>query len=395
MDNIADVFSSDKILEKEKLSLVAHFKQKKTAFLQFILGAIALGLVLYGVAWLSRNPEYHFWKDREPASIDVIKDTMMVYNKKHELLWTHKEAFEFRPFPGKEWIFEDLDGNGDKELICAINRRDSEISTSWVACYSKRGKKLWEYFPGQRIRTDSREYSDKYLARPVDIVDIGQKRRKGLLVGASHSPWHPYKLALLNSEGKPLGEYWNAGHLYHPSTIQADLDGDGVKEVIIGGQNNGFDKACLVVLDPRHFEGTSPQEGVSRGYRFLDLPPGKEKYYLLFPQSILCALFETRNFVREIHLLENEKKLEVIVQEYADVIAGGKDYLLHYVLDYQMRVLECIPQDYYLSKLKELKTLKIISDVTREDIDRYKNQVLYWDGRRWTGKPAMNEFWAK
>jgi hypothetical protein len=244
------------------------------------------------------------------------------------------------------------------------------------------------------MKTERQEFADKYIIQKIRVVEGDNSSGRRILITASHSPDYPFQISLLTSGGRLLGEYWNAGHLSRDAYVCEDIDGDGLKEIIMGGQNNAYNKACLVVLASDRVEGTSPQDDAP-GFRFIGLPKGKEKSYILFPQSVLCRLYQVRNLVSNIYLDKADKKIEVVIVEYQEYTADLNRYSLRYILDYNLNVLEVKAEDYFLSKIKQLKTMKILDHFEDSDIADYKNQVQYWDGAVWTKTPAVNEYWQR
>ena len=56
-----------------------------------------------------------------------------------------------------------------------------------------------------------------------------------------------------------------------------------MKELVLGGVNNEYARGCVVVFEPGAMSGGSPQE--DPGYRWLDVGPGSEAAYILFPKT--------------------------------------------------------------------------------------------------------------
>jgi len=67
--------------------------------------------------------------------------------------------------------------------------------------------------------------------------------------------YYPDQVVLLSTDGRVLREYWHSGVL--TQIALADVDGDGKNEIVLGGVNNGYRAATLIVLDPGGFSGAS------------------------------------------------------------------------------------------------------------------------------------------
>jgi hypothetical protein len=91
-----------------------------------------------------------------------------------------------------------------------------------------------------------------------------------------------YQVAIFTAEGKLVADYIHPGWFF--DMLIADINGDGVDEIILGGVNNGYREqnygAALVVLDSRHVWGQgSVPPGDDRQAR--DRPSGTEAAALL------------------------------------------------------------------------------------------------------------------
>ena len=78
------------------------------------------------------------------------------------------------------------------------------------------------------------------------------------MVSSQYHPWWPSQIAILDSNGKTISEYWHSGVL--SSMVMADLDGDGREEIIATGVSEYDHQATLVVLDPDKVFGASTEE---------------------------------------------------------------------------------------------------------------------------------------
>jgi hypothetical protein len=93
--------------------------------------------------------------------------------------------------------------------------------------------------------------------------------------------YHPYQVAFLDAQGRPVREFWHPGHL-QAMTLQ-DIDGDGHKELLLGGVNNEVRQATLVALDPARADGAARVHNPA--YQFRGLPFAQEKARLYFPRT--------------------------------------------------------------------------------------------------------------
>jgi hypothetical protein len=357
------------------------------------LGGAAAGAVATILAgWqFSQNPQWHFWKDPQPARLAVSGRLVRAFNRDAMLIWTFQAPFDLDPLPEGEFgLWDDIDQDGRPEFICPLFTSQNEIRSSRIFCFRGRGKPLWMSKIGREIRTPTRKYPDYYNATVFGILEVGRARERMVLVGATHSPWEPCVLDLLDSHGVVRGEYWNCGHLNRRTLLILDIDRDGNKEIVIGGQNNGHHAACLVILSPEAMWGSSPQEGAP-GTEFLDLRPGTELAYILIPPSPPCLLFADRNLVEDIYLQSTEARLDVKTVEVLPVLGARDNACLRYLFDDKLRALSCRPETDFLNQVRLLNTLGIIGQYGPDEISAQKDRIRYWNGSRWSLEPSWNE----
>jgi len=120
------------------------------------------------------------------------------------------------------------------------------------------------------------------------VARLGQGQPNSIIVSAGHVPDYPCQIGLLDiSTGLPLREYWHSGYIGHhtPWLVAADLDGNGISEICLGGISQASHRATMVVLDPDRFEGASYEDDA--GYQLQGFPPGRELRRAIFTNSCL------------------------------------------------------------------------------------------------------------
>src|SRR5437588_5910963 len=91
----------------------------------------------------------------------------------------------------------------------------------------------------------------------------------------------------------------------------ADFNDDGQPEIYLGGINNEYHMATLVVLDPEHLSGVSRQ--TDPNYQLEGPINGKELARILLPRSCINERFEHYNSVGSIEI--QERRIIVGVRE--------------------------------------------------------------------------------
>jgi hypothetical protein len=195
--------------------------------------------------------------------------------------WGYNDEKEFGP---RIW-FADLEGKGHTSVLFSyLPAADSQPHSSSLICYSDRGKEKWRWTPGRDLPEVNGLATYKTFS--LRVLKATEKRPPRIVVLSNAAPWWggPSQVAVLDSNGKTLSEYWHAGGL-HEMTV-ADLDGNGGEEIIATGVAHGYDhQATLVVLDPDRVFGASAE--VIPDFQIHNMGVAQEKLRLLFPRSDL------------------------------------------------------------------------------------------------------------
>jgi hypothetical protein len=213
--------------------------------------------------------------------------TLRIMDGEGKELWskTFPEGF------GPDWFyahgptirFGDLEGKGHTSVLFVYSAAGPMAHSSTLICYSDRGKEKWRWTPGREL--------PELLGSPATFVTVAlgvlkatEKRPPEIVVSSEYHPWWPSQIAILDSNGKTISEYWHSGALGYMTL--ADLDGDGRQEIVAAGVANGYDhQATLVVLDPDRVFGASTE--VRPEFQIHGMGVAQERLRLLFPRSDL------------------------------------------------------------------------------------------------------------
>ena len=204
--------------------------------------------------------------------------------------------------------FVDLDGDGHTSVLLlyhpAINPR-SRATT--LICYSDRGKEKWRWTPGREL-PELEGTAATYRTVALVILKATEKKASRIVVSSIHDPWWPNQIAVLDSNGKTISEYWHSGHLDHLTL--ADLDGDGREEIVATGIANGYHQATLVVLDPDRLFGAST-EAARPELQIHGMGVAEERLRLLFARSDLNKTLSVYNAAQEAAIYNGRVRLSV------------------------------------------------------------------------------------
>jgi hypothetical protein len=317
-----------------------------------------------------------------PERTELHEDSLVVFGRGADPLWSRKFECRLHPLYSRSFGFHDLGRDREASLLFAYCPDDRWGLRAELYCFSRTGKELWKYRPGRVIRTAAEMFDDRYLVRQVERLELPEAS-PAVLVGASHSPWYMYEVALIDAGGRVLGRYWHAGHFTDGCLQPADLDGDGYPEVVCGGQNNDYDRACLVVLDPARLRGGSPQTA-DLPKRFLGIEPGEEKACVLLPRSCVADLYGMRNYVLDMNIMKDAGEIEVLVVEYEE---PQRHFVLRCMFDFDLKLKSIKPEDHFLIKMKELRHEGKIAPEQEKLIFPPGEGLRRWDGSSWRVEP--------
>jgi hypothetical protein len=196
--------------------------------------------------------------------------------------------------------FADLEGTGAIDTICLYEPVDFATEGMRLYCFDRHGRVRWTFTPGDAVHADGRLYSRPYFIFRFLVLPRDSAGHRRVVVTSCHNWSFPDQVAVLNSEGELLGQYWHHGHLR--TLALADLDGDGKPLLVLGGVNDspGYNQATLVAFDPDHVSGSSMRADGRPD--FDGMPPGSEQRVVFFSKTRLSEQAQLEfNQVFDIH----------------------------------------------------------------------------------------------
>lgn len=224
--------------------------------------------------------------DRRPALARFDDTTLTVSNAEGKTLWRKNFTEGYlsnRELVPRPWV-GDLDGDGHAGILFPYHTgRDSDSHSTILICYSSRGEEKWRWTAGRKLpELEGSPIGFNMTGLAVLRPEHGGPSR--IVVSTVHSLYYPSQIALLDSQGKTISEYWHSGHLEHLTV--AELDGDVRPEIVATGISNGYHQATLVVLDPDRISGASA-ETARPEIQIHGMGIAHERVRLLFPRSDL------------------------------------------------------------------------------------------------------------
>ncbi len=221
-----------------------------------VTGAVAAGVTLIGAALLSNNLAR--WLDTAVASCRLSQDRTRV-----ELMNSLDRIVKRFAVPmtsdGVPLTMGDVDGDGLPEVFLCTQARDSPPGT--VLCYDAQGRERWRYRGGFREEDVSWWHeTNAFGAAGVYLRDVDHDGQTDVFAVFTHTPYCATEIARLTAWGEHVASFWNRGHCgirsRHVGGIDfADVDRDGIDEVIVAGTLNGCNRGMVAVLNPRRMAG--------------------------------------------------------------------------------------------------------------------------------------------
>jgi hypothetical protein len=227
--------------------------------------------------------------EKRPVDWRVAGNTLTVLGDNGRALWHHRfpaqmEPGSYRRIPGLNCcVFTDLDGDGRWETVFIYRPINPGADGQKLVCFNANGNIRWEFFTSHKvIDREAHEWTPPYS--PANFVIISPRSGPGRVVLTSVHYWSfPSQVVVLDAAGKLVGEFWHRGHLRHLGV--ADLDGDGVPHVLVGGVNDApeYKQATLLAFDPAAVSGASCSP-TGQPY-FHGFSPGTQRAEIFFPRT--------------------------------------------------------------------------------------------------------------
>lgn len=366
---------------------VMLFVLKHPAVATVSVAAVIFASLILGVSNFKpkdTNPEYARAKD----------EFLVVYNKNGDELWRKHIGigYDLEKLRVQEPGFDpnnylqtiDVDGDGNKEVIAIFGMLSEWQPKNIIYCYTPGGEEQWTYRFNRQMTFGNNIFDDTYQFSKFLIGDFDKNDSFEIIAVMYHGGWYPSAIIKIDaSQGKLLNEYWHSGSIR--KLMHRDLDNDGVDEIIATGENNGFNLASIVVLDPRNFTGHSP---APEEYTPKDVLIGNEKYYLLIERTDLKKYAShKRNRARGVRFT-SDGALMVEISEEIDL----KEYILLYFFNQTLQCINVDGEDKFVTlHNKYVADGKLSKKLDEQYYEDLRKGVQYWDGENFVNYPTMNK----
>ena len=285
-----------------------------------VAGVALLALVLLA-ALVVRRPVL--------ASVSVTHDALQGLDRDGVVLWQHAFGIlneqAYADGGRRSWI-GNLGGNPVVLFVpVAANMVTDPVP---LVCLDHQGREQWRFTPGKTVTRNRDVFAPPFVVRQFAV--IGDK----IVVTSHHHLYYPSQVAVLDTGGHLLREYWHPGHL---NVLTTGTYG-GRPTAFLGGINNVRHAATLVALDPEQLSGAALEKDQPA---FDNMPRGNEVARLLFPRS---GINQADPYNVVIHLLATPGE---VIADVRERLAGADPPSILYHLDDHLNLRQVVVSDVF------------------------------------------------
>jgi hypothetical protein len=361
----------------------------------FVAGGVFIAIAAI-LLFIHKRP----WMDRRPADFWIDGSALVVTNKSGRDLWrydtgkdglyesaAYRKYFQVKRLDDggpvttrnlPRLIIRDLNRDGRNEVLFAPIYQD-EMDSGKIVYLDRKGGLIWDFETGTEVRVGEKSFPADFRIDGFDVIDLDEDGVFEILIISHAKEQYPTRVLILDQSPRTRGEYWHAGQL--SDYVLRDFDRDGRPELLLSGQNNEYEKPCLVMLDPLRMTGGSPQ---GSDFRFADKGRGQELLYALLPLSPVEALARPGIGITRFDIMGAER-----IRASVNVDA------VYYEFDFSLRPLT-VELSHVFERLYQeaFRGGRIRTPLDRPETDRIRRSLL--DGILWyDGKTkSWSKAWA-
>jgi len=331
-------------------------------------------------------------KNSTPARAVAHDDRVVIKNKYGFTMWeTASFGKHLNPKAVSERVsIQDLNGNGSVEIVVGYDKTSPRDYRGNVICYRNDGIILWKYHPGETVYYGDNIYDDFFNVTHIFSYDFNSNG-KDEIVAVGNQTFFPNYIVVLTDKGEMLSKFWHSGYIYDLVAFEAFQD-NNVKELIVAGLNNEYDHGIVMVLDPFHSFGSSPQE--KHYYKNQEYSSGTEIYYMRFPSTHYQSK-EHRDKVDHFMINQQHRLLLKLYPSAYRKEDGEFSGPVYYIFNQQMELNFVDLSDEYYHLYEKYYPDRPKLPYNDPDILNHFRQVEYWTGSDWTTTPTVNSHYLE
>jgi len=317
---VTEATEADGVVEVEPAKRPSETKTDRR---RYGLAALLAGLLAVTALWDDARP-------KEIAQLQLKSGAVIAFSDRDKELWRFQIPENHVVSRAIPPMLKNVDGQGPSEVLFGLEHEHQEREAGRLVCLCADGEVCWEFRYDFDLSVRGRYFDSFFTAHHFKWLGDSSTGPFILLV-TRHSTWFPSRSVLLEpSTGSLISEYLHPGFIEVIELV--DLDGDGHRELMLGGINNpgeGPGHASLAVLDLPL--GPPKQDAPN----YFGPENARERRYLLFPRADFFDSAELL-LVSGIHSQGDRLLVEV----------GARRKVIHFYLDRQLNLLEAKVADH-------------------------------------------------
>lgn len=330
--------------------------------------------------------------DDNPASLSVDTNTLYVKNKNGKVLWTlcSTPNLDVLVYPGLVKIYArilDINKDGENELLfvpTGLDERNEKRTRGTIICYDKYQKIKWEYTFQDTVFSEREKLLPLYDAYLIDTTTIENK--KVLLCYANNATSFSSAIFVLDliTGHRIMETQWNSGYTWDAKIV--DFEGDGEKEIIAIGADNGYKDGTIWAVRRKNLRGFRP---TTPAYIIKNIPVTELIFYIRIPKTDYDSLngSKVNGFLQGgLSYYEEEKEFRFTSISSMDNTQKVSFPSINYVFNLEYMEFEIKIIDKFSTQRDEQIRAGALSTPytdTEEYKEIIKNNILYWKGGQW------------
>jgi hypothetical protein len=246
--------------------------------------AVTLGIIFVAVGLVARRSGA---APLAPNEIIVSQQSLVALSEGGATLWSHRLGWtpgllRHRSPPGRvTYIQADIDGDALEETFVAVHAPEGS-GAPWretVYCFSSTGQLRWSYTPDLKLSFGSQLFDGPW--RIYALVASTSPGRQRVWASYGHHTWWPSFVVELDSNGRGVPKYFQAGAIYSVTHWNT-----GARNYLVaGGVSNAHEAAAVAVLDIDGPAVAGPNDSVAAKFRCDSCPNGRPEFFAVLPRT--------------------------------------------------------------------------------------------------------------
>jgi hypothetical protein len=293
--------------------------------------------------------------------------------------------------------FYDVDGDGINEVFVGVSAEANSSGTANIRGYVlNHSDHNWTYKSTRELTfpNNPEYYVSTYNINELMVEDFYHDGKPEIISTFGSIGSFPSMIVKLDAAtGKEIDWFYNPGSIV--KLASADLNNDGIQEIIAVGINNSYRLPFIAVFDSRDIHGKAPS---TTKYEPANVPLGTMKHYILIPPTKVGKYYSEKTHLlgsaMRVSLYPESKKIKVtVIDLYRD---DKSPAVIEIIFDYDLKPLGITTGSAYDAAALNLYKKRIISKLPdKQYLQEYLQTVQYWDGKEFQATPTVNSHYLE